>query len=159
MGLAYPGGPKIEQLAKKGDGTCFTFPRPLKGKEGCDMSFSGLKTAVRQAIDSVEMNEQNMADIAASFQEAVADVLEEKVAKAMEQAKVETLVVAGGVAANQFLRGKLEILAGQHNMQLIAPPIKLCTDNAAMIAWGGMEHFQLGNINLLTFAPKARWPL
>ena len=166
MDLGYPGGPAVEKIAKEGDPKRFTLPRPLFGKAGCDFSFSGLKTAVRQLAAAQELlDHQTKADIAAAFQLAVADVMADRVVHAMEMAKEMLgatrgrLVVAGGVAANQALRARLDTVTGEHGFELIVPPPKLCTDNGAMIAWAGAEKFALDQTNGLDFSPLARWPL
>lgn len=163
--LGYPGGPAIERAATSGDPMRFAFPRPLKGRPGCDFSFAGLKTAVRQAVENAgELSAKMIADIAASFQLAVADSLADRTARALEVFKGQhpegkTLVVAGGVAANALLRQRLSALAGEHGLALVAPPLKLCTDNAAMIAWAGVERLRLGLVDGLDFSPRPRWPL
>jgi N6-L-threonylcarbamoyladenine synthase len=171
LGLPYPGGPAVEKEAKKGDPARFTLPRPLIGKPGCDFSFSGLKTAVRQlAIVAQEtmaqetLDEQTRADIAAAFQMAVADVIADRVTNAIAMSdellgKTERLVVAGGVAANQALKTRLEAIASTKGLALIVPPPGLCTDNGAMIAWAGAEKLALGETSDLNVSPLARWPL
>ena len=169
VGLGYPGGPEIERAARSGDGRRFAFPRPLLGRPGCDFSFSGLKTAVRQAVerlrsDAEELENQDVADLAASFQAAIIDVLIDRTAKALRIFRErypagETLVVAGGVAANSALRECLEALATKRGFRFLAPPQKFCTDNAAMIAWAGIERLRLGLVDPLDFAPRPRWPL
>lgn len=166
LGLPYPGGPAIEKLAKSGDPKRFNLPRPLKGRDTSDMSFSGLKTAVRILVHELQNNgqldDQTRADLAASFQAAVCDCLLascEKLFKKESQNEIHTLVVAGGVAANTLLRLKLEELAKQYGKEFVAPPLKLCTDNAAMIAWAGLEGFRIGHHGDLAFAPRPRWPL
>ena len=165
MGLDYPGGPAVEALARKGNERAYTFPVPMKGREGCDFSFSGLKTAVRQKIQEIgALSEPQRADICASFQFAAAESLCDRARHALQvfsghYPNSKHFVVAGGVAANQYLRGKLETLAAEFGMTLVAPPIKRCTDNAAMIAWAGMERFKLGMTDGLDFEPRARWPL
>jgi len=166
MDLGYPGGPAVEKIAKEGDPTRFTLPRPLMGKPGCDFSFSGLKTAVRHLAAAQEtLDHQTKADIAAAFQVTVADVMADRVTHAMEMAeemlgeKGGRLVVAGGVAANQALKARLEEVTAEYGFTLIVPPPKLCTDNGAMIAWAGAEKFALGETNELDTSPLARWPL
>ncbi|MCW9034655.1 MAG: tRNA (adenosine(37)-N6)-threonylcarbamoyltransferase complex transferase subunit TsaD [Rhodospirillales bacterium] len=167
LGLGYPGGPAVEETAKKGDPGRFKFPRPLQGRAGCDFSFSGLKAAVRRAIEQLppgDIQENDIADICASFQAAAADALSNRLKNAIAMFKElypegSTLVVAGGVAANQYLRDRLEGAAQTHDLALVAPPLKLCTDNAAMIAWAGLEHHRLGKTDPLTFKPRPRWPL
>ncbi len=169
LGLPQPGGPSIEQAAQSGDETRFKFPRPLLDRPGCDMSFSGLKTAVLRARDGLIADQgglfaQDQNDISASFQAAVRDVLAAKCARAFDQylelsPKAPAIAVAGGVAANQTLRGALKMLADQHGAAFIAPPLKLCTDNAAMIAWAGIERFRAGQFDDMTLAARPRWPL
>ncbi|MCZ4281084.1 tRNA (adenosine(37)-N6)-threonylcarbamoyltransferase complex transferase subunit TsaD [Kiloniella laminariae] len=172
MGLPYPGGPLMEQIAKKGDPERFDLPRPMKGRPGCDFSFSGLKTAVRNKILELagedgaisNLTDQDKSDLAASFQAAVGDVLIDRCSHAMDlfQARYGRpgpLVVAGGVAANLALRDRLTALTDQRQTSLLAPPVKLCTDNGVMIAWAGLERLQLGLTDSLDFAPRPRWPL
>jgi N6-L-threonylcarbamoyladenine synthase len=156
LGLGFPGGPAVEQAAKGGDDKRFALPRPMWRKPGCDFSFSGLKTAVRQAVGKLPAGDaQAVTDLCASFQRTVGDVLADRCANALAMAPNDTLVVAGGVAANVYLRGRLEGLG----VRLVAPPIKLCTDNGAMIAWAGIERLRLGLVDGLDFAPRPRWPL
>ena len=167
LGLGYPGGPPIEAAAKLGNATRFALPRPMRGKPGCHFSFSGLKAAVKRAIDALppgQLLDQDVNDMAASFQAAVADVIGERTGRAIQAFRElcpdgNTLVVAGGVAANQALRGTLQAVAAREGMTLAAPPLNLCTDNAAMIAWAGIEHLRLGHRDGLDFAPRPRWPL
>ena len=162
LGHDYPGGPIIEKLAMKGDPNRFSLPLPLKGRPGCDLSFSGLKTAVRQVIEAHSpLCEKDKADIAASFQQTIVKSLCEKARNAIHltESKITHFVVAGGVAANQLLRHHLTEVCQQNGLTLLAPPLPLCTDNAAMIAWVGFEHFQLGHQDSLDFAPRPRWPL
>ena len=176
MGLPYPGGPMIEQIAKNGDPKRFDLPRPMKGRPGCDFSFSGLKTAMRKQIlecasnerseeaDIANLSTQDKADLAASFQLAVGDVLVDRCKKAMDifqdtYGQPGPLVVAGGVAANLALRARLTELTDTYNTSLLAPPVKLCTDNGVMIAWAGLERLRLGLTDSLDFAPRPRWPL
>lgn len=165
LGLGYPGGAMVEQLAKNGDELKYKFPIPLRGRVGCDFSFSGLKTAVRlQAEKLGELSEQNKADICASFQYTATQSVLERSQTAISMFKTlhpegKYFVLAGGVAANQYIRTRLLSILEQHVMTLVAPPIKLCTDNAAMIAWAGIERFKLGLIDSLDFEPRARWSL
>jgi N6-L-threonylcarbamoyladenine synthase len=167
LGLGYPGGPAIERIAKQGDAMRFSLPLPLKGKPGCDFSFSGLKTAVRLALESCGANpgEQDKADLAASFQRTVMAVILDRAKNAIalfdaaHGASGKHFVVAGGVAANATLREGLVNLAADHGMRFTAPPMKLCTDNGAMIAWAGLERFRLGMIDDLDAPARARWPL
>jgi N6-L-threonylcarbamoyladenine synthase len=167
MGLSYPGGPQVEVLARSGK-HIYPFPVPLKGREGCDFSFSGLKTAVRLKIQELSeggtLTDQQRADLCASFQQAALESLTDRLNNAIALFKErcpegKQLVVAGGVAANLFLREGMEKVAARHGMRLSAPPVKLCTDNAAMIAWAGLERFALGQTDSLDFEPRARWPL
>ncbi len=160
LDLGYPGGPALELAAAGGDPARIPLPRPMLGRPGCDFSFSGLKTALRHQLAD---HPGAIADLAASFQAAVIDCLADRVAHGIGQAKtmapVRALVVAGGVAANKALRARLEQVAGEGGLPLVAPPVRLCTDNAAMIAWAGIERLQRGLIDGLDFAPRPRWPL
>ena len=156
LGLGFPGGPAVERAAKGGDISRFKLPRPMWRKPGCDFSFSGLKTAVRLMAESLPKDDpQAIADLCASFQRTVGDVLVDRCSNALALAPSDTLVVAGGVAANTYLRGRLEGLG----VRLVAPPIKFCTDNGAMIAWAGIERLRRGMVDALDFAPRPRWPL
>jgi len=160
LGLGFPGGPAVERAAKGGDPQRFALPRPMWRKPGCDFSFSGLKTAVRQTVEKLDAADgRAIADLCASFQRTVGDVLVDRCGNALAMSPLPILVVAGGVAANLYLRGRLEALAAQHGARLVAPPIKLCTDNGAMIAWAGIEHLRLGRTDALDFKPRPRWPL
>ena len=165
IGLGYPGGPEIEKAARTGDSKRFPLPRPLINRDGCDFSFSGLKTAVRRAVDRAgPLDETAVNDMAASFQAAVADVLANRTANAMElfgdrHATPRRLVIAGGVAANAALAERLRIVADGEGFALTVPPADLCTDNAAMIAWAGVERLQAGMTDDLDFLARARWPL
>lgn len=164
VGLGYPGGPQVEEQAKNGDPRRFAFPLPLKGREGCDFSFSGMKTAVRLAIQELgALTPQDVTDICASFQHSAGEVLKDRMRNAFAaftaQYTAKTLVVAGGVAANRYLRSVLETAAAEYGFALVAPPLKLCTDNAAMIAWAGVERLKLGRTDSLETEPRARWPL
>ena len=168
LGLPYPGGPAVERQAKDGDKTRFDLPRPLANRDDCDFSFSGLKTAVRKHIlaldDAGEITQQDKADLCASFQQAIADVLTRKVGRAMALTReslgnTPKLVVAGGVAANQALRAALSNLCTEAHFELEVPPVSLCTDNGAMIAWAGLEHLAEGETSTFDLAPRARWPL
>ncbi|MDA1310239.1 MAG: tRNA (adenosine(37)-N6)-threonylcarbamoyltransferase complex transferase subunit TsaD [Proteobacteria bacterium] len=165
LGLGYPGGPALEKAAMEGDPSRFTLPRPMVGRPGCDFSFSGLKTAVRHKVASVEsMSPTDVADLAAAFQNAVAGSLANRCANAITlfeslHGAGRPFVAAGGVAANQTLRATLGKLAGSRDMPFVVPPPALCTDNAAMIAWAGVERFRIDAIDGLDFAPRPRWPL
>ena len=160
MGLGYPGGPAVERLAREGNPKAVPLPRPLKGSKEPHFSFAGLKSAVLRAHESGAHTD---ADIAASFQQAAVDCLIDRLEKALGQcAPFPALVVAGGVAANQAVRGALEALAARHAMRFVAPPIKLCTDNAAMIAWAGCERLAAEPDfagDPLDFPARPRWPL
>ena len=169
LGLPQPGGPAVEAEARSGDPARFGFPRPLLDRPGSDMSFSGLKTALLRARDQVVAEKggltvRDRADLCAGFQAAVADVLVEKARRAIEdylgQAPAEpVLAVAGGVAANAAIRAGLEKVCRDRGLRFVAPPLALCTDNAAMIAWAGIERFRLGLFDGLDLVARPRWPL
>lgn len=175
MGIPYPGGPNLEKIAAECTDPAaaqkrFPLPRPMKGREGCDFSFSGLKTAIRAHVDKLPeglLQREDVADLACSFQFAVTDVIVDRCAHAIhrfleEYTQHETrpaLVVSGGVAANSAIRAGLKLLTKDHNMDFIAPPASLCSDNGAMVAWAGIERLQKGMTNTLDFAAKPRWPL
>ncbi len=198
LGLGYPGGPAVEAMALKGDPTRFDLPRPLRGRPDCHFSFSGLKTALSRTIAFLEANldAQTKADLCASFQAAVGDVIEDRTGRAIDlflgdstpgKKKgadgipeklagsdqpplpgrgysddgnlIPRLVVAGGVAANAYLRSRLDVLCQARGLRLVCPPPALCTDNGAMVAWAGIERLQLGLTDNLDFAARARWPL
>ena len=163
LGLVGQGGPSVERAALTGDAAAVTLPRPLLDRPGLDMSFSGLKTAVRRAAEDQPLTAQRCADVCASFQEAVADILAVKSARAMElvaeRTDRRTFVVAGGVAANKALRARLEAEARHHGFHFFAPPLRWCTDNGAMIALAGAERLRLGYVDDLDTPARARWPL
>ena len=165
LGLPQPGGPAVEAAACEGNANRFALPRPLLDREGCDMSFSGLKTAVLRTRDGLVaeqggLHEQDRADLCASFQAAVRDVLAEKSRRALAgQSDLTCFAVAGGVAANQTLRAALEDVAAAQDVPFLAPPLKLCTDNAAMIAWAGWEAYREGQRDGMDLAARPRWPL
>lgn len=169
LGLEQPGGPAIEREAKLGRADRFHFPRPLLDRPGCDLSFSGLKTAVLRARDAIiaekgGLTRQDRADLCAGFQQAVADVLQEKTRRALALANEElsgipALAVAGGVAANSAIRAALETVSGEFGVAFVAPPLAFCTDNAAMIAYAGGELFEAGHRDDLTLVARPRWPL
>lgn len=173
LGLGYPGGPAIERMAEAGDSNRFSLPRPLIGSNDCNLSFSGLKTAVRKIIETYSKDgdiahaiipSQDVSDICASFQYTATDCLCRKLKKAITYFKQKYpngnhLVVSGGVASNTYLRVKLQELATQNNMLFAAPPIRFCTDNGVMVAWAGLERFRKGYTNALDFKPRPRWPL
>lgn len=155
LGLGFPGGPAVERLAASGDARRVPLPRPLMGTPEPHFSFAGLKSAVLRARDSGLYAD---ADIAASFQLAAVDCIIDRTRKALDLIdRPSALVVAGGVAANQAVRGALEALAREQGMAFVAPPLALCTDNAAMIAWAGIE--RLGQRDPLDFVARPRWPL
>ncbi len=169
LGLPYPGGPSVERAAVSGDTARFAFPRPLHGEARLDFSFSGLKTAVRQAASEIApLGDNDVADICASFQHAVVRTLEDRIKRSLNRFR-ETfpghaepaLVVAGGVAANQAIRTMLEAACRDHGFHFAAPPLNLCTDNGAMIAWAGIERLRAGlaPLDAMHFSPRARWPL
>lgn len=169
LGLAQPGGPAVQSEALKGDPKRFRFPRPLLNREGCDMSFSGLKTALLRARDAIiaekdGLTVQDRADLCAGFQAAVVDVLAEKTGRALklylqQDPSQPLLAVAGGVAANTAIRAGLESVCAELDVQFTAPPLALCTDNAAMIAYAGLERFLAGHTDDMTLTARPRWPL
>ena len=168
LGLGFPGGPVVEQAARAGDPKRFDLPRPMIGREGCDFSFSGLKTALRHRVmglaGSGSLSERDRSDLAAALQSAIADCLADRTRNAIALARarhsqIGTLVVAGGVAANGAIRESLQTLCDHTGLRLIAPPPRLCTDNAAMIAWAGVERYRKGLTDGFDFAPRPRWPL
>jgi len=169
LGLGYPGGPAVESRAREGDPERFVLPRPLLGRPGCHFSFSGLKTAVRHRI--LELGDDRLdrtvvADLCAAFQEAVCEVLVDRTRRAMAlfRARYEVspvLVVAGGVAANRAIRTVLEELAAAEGFSLVLPPLRLCGDNAVMVAWTGLEHLAAGRppAAIADVRVRTRWPL
>lgn len=169
MGLGYPGGPAVERLARLAKNPQrFELPRPLTHQKNCHFSFSGLKTAMRNHIETLPkgaVKEQDAADLCSALQMAIGDVLVSRLNRAIDaylertNAPEPCLVVAGGVAANLYLRGILNDLTESRKLRFIAPPVELCSDNAAMIAWAGLERFQHGLVDGLDFKPRPRWPL
>lgn len=166
LGLGNPGGPEVERQAKQGDPRRFNFPRPLLKEDRLDFSFSGLKTAVRLAAEQqAPLTDQDVADISASFQRTVAEIVATRARSALARYADELpgqplrLVVAGGVAANQAIGLALREAADRAGATLVIPPIPLCTDNGAMVAWAGAERLALGAADPLDFSAKARWPL
>ena len=166
LGLGYPGGPIVDKRAAMGNPRAFDFPRPLCDKPGCDFSFSGIKTAARTFLmkHKAPYSDEFINDFCASFQASVVDCITNRLGNALRSQIVrdvapKTLVVAGGVAKNSAVRTAMETLAAQHNMVFAAPPMSLCTDNGAMIAWAGIENFAIGNIVHEPIAPRPRWPL
>lgn len=173
MGLPYPGGPQVQNIAAQ----CpdpeaakkrFPLPKPLKGREGCDFSFSGLKTAVRNHVEQLpagDLKREDICDLACTFQNTMAEILKDRCHNAIERFKdiygdkATTLVVSGGVAANTAIRTGLNELCTAQNIRFNAPPLNLCQDNAAMIAWAGVERFRLGLVDNLDFKARPRWPL
>jgi N6-L-threonylcarbamoyladenine synthase len=165
IGLGYPGGPAIERAAHGGDCSRFILPRPLKGRHGCDFSFSGLKTAVRHIVAQPGcLDPRDRADLAASIELAMCDTLADRTENAIawfsrHYTEGKTLVAAGGVAANGRLRRRLTALAQSAGLQFVAPPPTLCTDNGAMIAWAGLERLRIGLVDGLDAPLRPRWPL
>jgi len=154
LGLGFPGGPAVEKAAALGDPRAVPLPRPLLGSSEPHFSFAGLKSAVARVVGQYKAE-----DIAASFQQAVIDCLLDRTHRALQSVDATALVVAGGVAANAGVRNALESLADEHGMRFVAPPLWLCTDNAAMIAWAGAERFAAGLTDPLDFPARPRWPL
>jgi N6-L-threonylcarbamoyladenine synthase len=167
LGLGFPGGPAVERAAADGDPKRFALPRPMLGRKDADFSFSGLKTAVRHAAHALPPGEfapRDVADLAASFQAAVGDVLVDRSRNAMQSFRrlhpgAGRFVVAGGVAANLYLRARLAALCAADGFELAIAPVALCTDNAAMIAWAGLERLRLGMSDGLDAPARPRWPL
>jgi len=165
LGLGYPGGPQVEQQARRGHPTRFALPRPMHGRREPDFSLSGLKTAVRLEAEAIApLSQQDVADLCASFQAAVLDVIYDRLRAGLRVFRRRfgaptALVTAGGVAANEAIRAMLQKVAADAGTRSVAPPAILCTDNAAMIAWAGAERLTLGLTDPLDTAPRARWPL
>ncbi|MEO8683241.1 MAG: tRNA (adenosine(37)-N6)-threonylcarbamoyltransferase complex transferase subunit TsaD [Devosia sp.] len=166
LSLGHPGGPALEAIAKEGDPTRFKFPRPLLREERLDFSFSGLKTAVRLKAESLApLSNEDVADIAASFQTTVAEIVAFRARQALDRFAAElpghavNLVVAGGVAANRTIAAALQTICTDRGAVLTVPPIALCTDNGAMVAWAGAERFALGVTDPLETVARPRWPL
>lgn len=171
MGLGFPGGPKVEHAAQSGDANAFALPRPFYGKDHADFSFAGLKTAVARAYAASDQTPKAQADLSASFQKTVCEVLVDRTKRAMTMFKDSLpsdtenpqkpfrFVVAGGVAANRAIRAALDALCEDESFELLAPPLKFCTDNAAMIALAGAERFALGYTDPLSVKARPRWPL
>lgn len=166
LDLGYPGGPVVDNRAKQGNPKAFKFPRPLCDKSGCDFSFSGIKTAARTFLERAEqpLSDEYINDFCASFQASVVDCIIDRLGNAMRDERVrranpKSLVVAGGVAKNSAIRSAMEKLAKENGMIFAAPPMNLCTDNGAMIAWAGLENYAVGNVVKEPVAPRPRWPL
>ena len=165
LGLGYPGGPQVEREATRGDATRFALPRPMQGRKDADFSLSGLKTALRLEAEKIApLSDTDVSDLCASFQQAIVDVVLDRLRAGLRIFKTQygapsALVAAGGVAANLAIRKVLHRLAFEVGTVLVAPPLELCTDNGAMIAWAGCERLALGMTDRLEVAPRARWPL
>lgn len=167
LGLPNPGGPHVERRAAMGDPKRFPLPRPMRGEKRLDFSFSGLKTAVRQAAQAaMPLTEADVADLCASFQLAAAESLADRIGRALSRFREAfpgladpLLAVAGGVAANAVIRATLERAAAGAGVRLVAPPLKLCGDNAAMIAYAGLERFEAGLLDDMAAPVRSRWPL
>jgi N6-L-threonylcarbamoyladenine synthase len=165
LGLGYPGGPLVEKEATHGDAARFALPRPMHGRKDADFSLSGLKTALRLEAEKIApLSDQDVADLCASFQQAVVDVVLDRLRSGLRLFRARfgaptALVAAGGVAANQAIRKVLHRLAFEVGTVLVAPPLELCTDNGAIIAWAGCEKLALGMTDSLATPPRARWPL
>jgi N6-L-threonylcarbamoyladenine synthase len=165
LGLGYPGGPQVEREAANGDAARFALPRPMHGRKEADFSLSGLKTALRLEAEKIApLSDQDVADLCASFQQAIVDVVHDRLRAGLALFRAQygaptALVAAGGVAANQAIRKVLHRLALEAGTVLVAPPLDLCSDNGAMIAWAGCERLALGMTDPLDVAPRARWPL
>jgi N6-L-threonylcarbamoyladenine synthase len=165
LGLPYPGGPQVEREAANGDPDRFALPRPMLGRPKPDFSLSGLKTALRLEAERVApLTATDVADLCASFQAAVVDVVVDRTRVGLKMFREEVghptaLVAAGGVAANGAIRRALSRLAGEAGLKLVAPPLDLCGDNGAMIAWAGIERLRLGLTDDMTAPARARWPL
>ena len=161
LGLGYPGGPAVDAAAQNGDATKYKFPRPLCDRPGADFSFSGMKTAARTIITN-HQSQINNHDFCASFQSAVVDVIINRLTNAIEMTRDKNptaLVVAGGVAKNSGIRTALQELAHASGLKYVAPPLELCTDNGAMIAWAGIENYKIGRVVDTPVTPRPRWPL
>jgi len=165
LGLGYPGGPQVEKEADRGNATRFGLPRPMRGRNDANFSLSGLKTALRLEAEKIApLSNQDVADLCASFQQAIVEVVLDRLRTGLRIFRTKfgaptALVAAGGVAANQAIRKVLHRLAFEVGTVLVAPPLELCTDNGAMIAWAGAERLAIGLADPLEFAPRARWPL
>ena len=165
LGLPYPGGPAVEAAAKDGDPTRFALPRPLIGRPNADFSLSGLKTATRLAAQAIApLKARDVADLCASFQAAIVDVIDDRLRVGLRLFRervgaAEAVVVAGGVAANGAIRDAMARFCAQAGLPLVAPPLRLCTDNGAMIAWAGVERLRLNLIDDLAAPARPRWPL
>ncbi len=170
LGLRQAGGPQIELMARRGKSDQYKFPRPLTDREGCNLSFSGLKTALLREVEKIsgatgKLSDQQRADLCASFQKAVSDTLSIKSCSAisafmnrMEQSPT-VFALAGGVAANETIRDSVKLVCRDFDLEFYAPPQRYCTDNGAMIAWAGLESFRLGKVDGMDLQARSRWPL
>jgi N6-L-threonylcarbamoyladenine synthase len=159
LGLGYPGGPQLAKLAERGRPDVFRFPRPLTDRPGLDFSFSGLKTAVVVALRGRDLDEQERADAALAFEEAVVDTLVTKCRRAIEATGARTLVIAGGVGANRRLRARMRAMGEHEGVRVVYPRVEFCTDNAAMIALLGQLRLSAGQSDDLAIRARARWPM
>ena len=166
LNLGYPGGPQIEKCASMGDPDKYQFPMPLIHEKNCDFSFSGLKSSVAQIVLNKTITQKFKCDVSASFQKTISEILIKKTKKAVsmfnemrKKQKTTNIVVAGGVAANKFLRSSLTAMEDEYDVQFFFPSLKLCTDNGAMIAYAGIERYEKNLFNKLNFKPRPRWPL
>jgi N6-L-threonylcarbamoyladenine synthase len=177
LGLQYPGGPAVEKLAKLGNESKYDFPLPLvKTKNKYDFSFSGLKTAVRRKIENItkeeynyhnssqKLSQTNINDICASFQNTIVKILQNRIEHSLnfleqKDINIDNIIISGGVAANQYIYQNLKKFLSQKGIVVFAPPINLCTDNGAMVAWAGIEKFKKQEFSNLNFKPKAKWPI
>ncbi len=162
LGLGYPGGPAVEKLALSGNPSSYSFPKAFFKEKHCNMSFSGIKTAVsRQIAKENQLNDNVKANISASFQDAIAVTLADRLEMAIRSCNeaFDSVVIAGGVAANRYIASKLSEICTMHGKRLVVPPIGLCTDNGAMIAWTGIEKLVVGYKGDINFTPKSRWSL
>ena len=165
LGLPYPGGPEIARIAENGTAGRFKFPRPMTNKPGLDFSFSGLKTATLNTVNELksqsgkDLSSQEKADVALAFQDAVVDTIRIKCERALEQTGLDRIILAGGVSANTELRARLDDSARKHHRQVYYPPLHLCTDNGAMIAYAGYLRLQYGHQESLSIEVRPRWPM
>ena len=166
LNLGYPGGPEIEKYAKNGNPNKFEFPKPIINENNCDFSFSGLKSSIAQTVSGQRLTKKFKSDVSASFQKTIVDILEAKVKRAIQNFKTYSkskknihVVVAGGVAANKYIRKSLIDIESRENCHFLFPSMKLCTDNGAMIAYAGLMRYEAKLFNKLNFKPKPRWPL
>jgi N6-L-threonylcarbamoyladenine synthase len=164
IGLEFPGGPKIEKLAENGDENAYVLPRPILNHPGCNLSFAGLKTAILQLSSKIK-SEKDKENLAASFQKTINEILNVKCKSAMNEfssthkKSKKVFVISGGVAANKSIRNNIDQLSKEMGFENFFPPIELCSDNAAMIAWAGIERFKNGIEDNLDVLAKPRWPL